>query len=148
MTTPNIDRHMSEKTLELNEKQLTALTQLLLGAAWADNELHGLESAAIDRILKNLVNPGLVPEEITEYVRSFQPGDLDVTAAVAALGIDDAEERRAILGLVATVIDADFTYDFQEGDYLKEVATALGAPQDEFRDHIVRTVRLKKISRS
>jgi len=29
----------------------------------------------------------------------------------------------------------------------EEVASALGAPQEEFRDHIVRTVRLKKVSR-
>lgn len=138
---------MADKTLELNENQLKALAHLLLGAAWADNELHGLETAAIDRILKNLVNPGLVPEEVTDYIKSFERGDLSVSDAVAELGIEDAEDRRAVLGLVATVIDADFTYDFQEGDYLKEVASALGAPQEEFRDHIVRTVRLKKVSR-
>lgn len=138
---------MADKTLDLNEDQLKALTHLLLGAAWADNELHGLETAAIDRILQNLVNPGFVPEEITGYVQGFTPGDLDIEAAVEQLGVDDPEDRRAVLGLVATVIDADFTYDFQEGDYLKEVALALGAPQEEFRDHIVRTVRLKKVSR-
>lgn len=137
---------MAEKTLDLNENQLKALAHLLLGAAWADDELHGLESAAIDRILQNLVNPGLVPEEITEYVRSFTPGDVAVETAVAELAVEDPEDRRAVLGLVATVIDADFTYDFQEGDYLKEVATALGAPKEDYRDHIVRTVRLKKVS--
>ncbi len=137
---------MSDKTLELNENQLKALAHLLLGAAWADNELHGLETDAIDRILRNLVNPGFVPEEITAYMRAFTAGDVNVEEAVAQLAIDDPEERRAVLGLVATVIDADFTYDFQEGDYVKEVATALGAPQEEFRDHIVRTVRLKKVS--
>lgn len=137
---------MADKTLELNENQLKALAHLLMGAAWADDELHGLEKAAIDRILNNLVNPGLVPEEIADYIRSFTAGDVDIEGAVRELGIDDAEERRAVLGLVATVIDADFTYDFQEGDYLKDVAAALGAPQEEFRDHIVRTVRLKKVS--
>ena len=136
---------MSDKTLDLTESQLKALAHLLCGAAWADNELHGLETAAIDRILANLVNPGLVPDEITQFVRGFQPENLAVDAAVAELAIDDPEDRRAVLGLVATVIDADFTYDFQEGDYLKEVATALGAPKEEFRDHIVRTVRLKKV---
>ena len=138
---------MEDKTLDLNENQLKALAHLLLGAAWADDELHGLESQAIDRILSNLVNPGLLPEEVAEYVKSFKPGDLSVTEAVAELAVEDPDDRRAILGLVATVIDADFTYDFQEGDYLKDVATALGAPKEEFRDHIVRTVRLKKISK-
>ena len=49
---------------------------------------------------------------------------------------------------VLKFIDADFTYDFQEGDYLREVATALGAPEDEYRSHIVKTVRLKKIDKS
>ena len=137
---------MADKTLELNENQLKALTHLLLGAAWADNELHGLEVDAIDRILKNLVNPGLVPEEITEFVKAFEPGDVDVAAAVAELDVEGAEDRRAILALVATVIDADFTYDFNEGDYLTEVADALGAPKEDYRDHIVRTVRLKKVS--
>ena len=138
---------MSEDTLELDENQLKALTHLLLGAAWADDELHGLESQAIDRILKNLVHPGLVPEEITEYVRGFQKDDVDVDAAVAELAVEDPGDRQAILALVAKVIDADFTYDFQEGDYLKTVATALGAPKEEFRNHIVRTVRLKKVSK-
>lgn len=138
---------MADKTLELSESQLKALAHLLMGAAWADDELHGLETAAIDRILNNLVNPGLVPEEIAEYIKAFQAEDVDVNQAVVDLDVEDPEDRRAILGLVATVIDADFTYDFQEGDYLKEVATALGAPKEEFRDHIVRTVKLKKVSK-
>jgi len=138
---------MADKTLELDETQLQNLAHLLLGAAWADQHMHGLEKAAIDRILKNLVEGGQLPAIVTDYMDTFDPMNVSVDEAVNGLGIDDPEDRQAVLALVAAVIDADFTYDFQEGDYLKEVAAALGAPEDEYRSHIVRTVRLKKIDK-
>lgn len=137
---------MDEKILELNEEQLQNMAHLLLGAAWADNELHGLEQAAIDKILKSLVDDGKVPSVVTDYVDSFDPETISVADACAGLGISTDEERRAVLSLVAQVIDADFTYDFDEGYYLREVAEALGAPEDEYKGHIVQTVRLKKVT--
>lgn len=137
---------MADQTLDLNEEQLKSLSQLLLAAAWADNELHGLETDAIDRILKQLVHPGLLPEQVTQYIESFDPAGFDIAQAVATLGLEDVEQRRAVLGLIATVIDSDFTYDFQEGDYLKQVAAALGASQEDYTNHLVRTVRLRAVS--
>lgn len=136
---------MADTTLELNENQLQALAQLLLGAAWADNELHGLEEAAVDRILKGLVEGGKLPAVVTDYVDSFDPEHASIDEAVAGLDLEGGDDQRAVLELVVAVIDADFTYDFKEGDYLKEVAAALDIPEDEYKGHIVRTVRLKKV---
>ncbi len=136
---------MADKTLELDETQLQHLAHLLLGAAWADQELHGLERAAIDKILKNLVEGGQLPSVVTDYIDSFEPDTVSVESAVAGLGIDDPSDRQAVLALVATVIDSDFTYDFQEGDYLQEVASALGADEEEYENHMVRTVHVKKV---
>lgn len=138
---------MTDKTLELNENQLQSLAHLLLGAAWSDKELHGLEAAAVDRILKGLVEEGNLPPVVTDYIDTFDPENVSIEEAVNGLGITDADDRRAVVALVATVIDADFTYDFQEGDYLKKVANALGSPKEEYKSHIVRTVRLKKVSK-
>ena len=136
---------MSEKTLELNDDQLQSLAHLLLGAAWADNELHGLESAKIDQILKSLVDGGQLPAVVTDYVDDFDPDMVSVEDAVAGLNVTAEDDRRAVLSLVASVIDADFTYDFKEGDYLTQVAEALEAPEEEYKSHLVKTVRLKKV---
>lgn len=134
---------MAEKTLELNDGQLQAMAHLLLGAAWADNELHGLEAAKIDTILKSLVDGGKLPGVVTDYVDSFDPDSVDIDEAVSDLAVTEQDDRRAVLSLVAAVIDADFTYDFQEGDYLTDVAQALGVPEDEYKTHLV--VKLKKV---
>lgn len=139
---------MADLTIELDDDQLQHLAHLLLGAAWADQELHGLEQAAIDRILEDLVQGGQLPAVVRDYIDSFDPDAVSVDDAVAGLNVDAPDDRQAILALVARVIDADFTYDFQEGDYLKRVAAALGAEEDEYVNHIVRTVRLKKIDES
>jgi uncharacterized tellurite resistance protein B-like protein len=136
---------MADTTLELSENQLQSMAQLLLGAAWADKELHGLEEAAVDRILKGLVEGGKLPAVVTDYVDAFDPENASIDDAVSGLGLDDIDDRRAVLELVVAVIDADFTYDFKEGDYLKDVAAALDIPEDEYKGHIVRTVRLKKV---
>jgi uncharacterized tellurite resistance protein B-like protein len=136
---------MADTTLELNENQLQSLAHLLLGAAWADNELHGLEEAAVDRILKGLVEGGKLPAVVTDYVDSFDPEHVSIDEAVSGLGLDSEDNRRAVLELVVAVIDADFTYDFKEGDYVQNVATTLEIPEDEYKGHIVRTVRLKKV---
>jgi len=130
---------MTEQVLELDDRQLEQLAQLLLGAAWADEELHGLETAAIKKILAGLADDGKIPSVVVDHFVSFDPETFAVERAVKKLGVA-GEGRQAVLSLVARVTDADFTHDFAEGEYVVRVANALGLGEDDYRDLIVEEI--------
>lgn len=102
--------------------------ELLLGAAYADHELHKLEKVEVRALLVELV--GELRVEVEACIASFEPERFDL-AATAALFRDDPEaDRRRLLLMVSTVIEADDEIDLAENDYLCALAGALALPDD------------------
>jgi uncharacterized tellurite resistance protein B-like protein len=100
--------------------------ELLLGAAYADSELHRLEQTEIRALLIELAGERLV--EVEACIASFEPHRFDLKTTVGVFRGDSEEDRRKLLLLVSTVIEADDQIDLAENDYLCELATALGLP--------------------
>ncbi len=110
------------------------ITNLLLGAAYADKRLEGREVDAIRRVLNKILGTTQLPAAQAEQMRAFNPAKFDVQAAGASLaGLSDAEKRK-VLELVATINDSDDTLDLAESEYLAKVARAMGVPEDAFTD--------------
>ena len=100
--------------------------ELLLGAAYADQELHRQEATEIRALLTELAGERLV--EVEACIASFDPAKFDMKAIVGIFCDDSEEDRRKLLLLVSTVIEADEQIDLAENEYLCELAAALKLP--------------------
>jgi uncharacterized tellurite resistance protein B-like protein len=100
--------------------------ELLLGAAYADQELHRQEKTEIRALLTELAGERLV--EVEACIASFEPAKFDLKTTVGVFCDDSEEARRKLLLLVSTVIEADEEIDLAENEYLCDVAAALGLP--------------------
>lgn len=115
---------------------ILTITDLLLGAAYADKRLEGQETETIRRLLEKLAGSGKLPDEVEARFREFSPAAFDVEAAgkrVAHLG----DDRRKILEMIAAVSESDAEIDLAEDRYLRRAAEGMGLPDKQFRDLVV-----------
>jgi uncharacterized tellurite resistance protein B-like protein len=115
---------------------ILTITDLLLGAAYADKRLEGQERDKIRSLLAKLAGSKTFPAAVEARFREFSPAAFDVAAAgkkLAHLG----DDRRKILEMVAAVTESDQEIDLAEDRYLREVAVAMGLPEKAFQDLVV-----------
>lgn len=106
--------------------RILPLSELLLGAAYADKELKDQEREEVRTLLQGLA--GDLPAEVDEAIKKFDPEKFDLKASAAAFKDDPEDDRKKLLFLVAAVNEADDEIDFAEDDYLRSLAAALGLP--------------------
>ena len=133
---------MASATLNLDTDQLKAVAEILAGAAWADDQYHGLEAETISRIISEHADDEYVASSVKQHLGSFDKDSFEVAAACERVGLDSDEQRSALVALVARVTDADFTHDFAESDYIASVAAALGLDAASYREHTVEEVKV------
>ncbi len=111
------------------------LCELLLGAAYSDEELHDKEKLEIRALLIELAGEQRV--EVEACIASFEPEKFELSSVVGVFRDDPEEERHRLLRLVATVIEADDELDFRENDYLRALASALRLPESALAGLVV-----------
>lgn len=116
------------------KQHIESITQLLLGAAYADKRLAGAEITRIRSLLSTLLGGGEVPDALLRLINTFSPAAFNVQQVATGLDGLSQEEKRKLLELVASVNDADEELDLAEDIYLRTVAAALGLQQEEFSD--------------
>jgi uncharacterized tellurite resistance protein B-like protein len=115
---------------------IETITDLLLGAAYADKRLEGREKDKIRALLRKLAGSDTLPDSIEQRFVAFQPARFDVAAAGKALsGLGN--DRRVVLEMVAAVTESDDEVDLAEDRYLRRVAEAMGLADKQFRDLVV-----------
>ncbi len=102
------------------------LCELLLGAAYADGELHAKETTEIRALLREMAGEPRV--EVEACIASFDPAKFDLRAIIGHFTDDSEAERQKLLLLVSTVIEADDAIDLAENEYLRDLASALELP--------------------
>ena len=112
--------------------RLGPLCDLLLGAAYADNELKDLEQDEVRGLLEDLGGEEL-SVKLEAQIAGFDPKAFDLDAAARHFLGDPLDDRTRILHLVASIHDADDELDFAEDDYLRALAVALELPDDSLR---------------
>ena len=118
------------------------IAQVLMGAAHADAEIHGREHETVTSLLELATGRKLLPLEIGEALRDFDPERFDLPGTIAALGLESDADKRHLLELVAAVHDADDVLDLAEDAYLRRVAELLGLPAGAYADLVVDEVRI------
>ncbi len=121
-------------THELNHDELARIGSVLMGAASADGDVDGSEVSTIMEILGQLVGEAQVPVEIQVHLEAFDAATFDLDAVCKSLHLGTAEDRRALLALVAEVTDADDLHTCDEDEYILQVARAIGAAPEEYAD--------------
>ena len=110
------------------------MADLLMGAAFADKRLDGREYEAVKRLLAQAMGVDTIPDEMESRLKEFDPKEFSVEDTVGELDITDEAEKRQVVELIAAVHEADEELDFDEDEYLREVAEALGLPPDAYSD--------------
>ncbi len=106
--------------------RLFPLCELLLAAAYADDELDASEKTEIRALMAELA--GEMRIEVEACIASFEPNRFDLKTTASAFRGDPEPDRRKLLLLVSKVIEADDESHFAENDYLRALAAALDLP--------------------
>jgi uncharacterized tellurite resistance protein B-like protein len=118
------------------KNHILTITDLLLGAAYADKRLEGQEKDKIRSLLGKLLGSDSFPADVEARFKQFSPAKFDVDGAgkqLAGLG----DDRRKVLEMVAAVTESDEEIDQAEDRYLRRVAKAMGLQEDEVDDLLV-----------
>jgi uncharacterized tellurite resistance protein B-like protein len=113
--------------MSMTTDRILPLSELLLGAAYADKELKDQERDEVRTLLQGLA--GEIPAEVDDKIKSFDPATFDLAATAAQFKGDSEDDRKKLLFLVAAVNEADDEIDFAEDDYLRDLAAALDLPK-------------------
>ena len=116
------------------DRRFLVLTDLLLGAVYADERLAGGEKVAVRRLLAEVIGSERFPIDVAARIERFEPTDFNLIATAEAFLSDPAVHKRRLLELVAAVFDADREVDFAEDEYLRRLAEALGMSPSEYSD--------------
>lgn len=116
------------------QDRILVITDLLLGAVYADEKLKGAEDKAVRRLLGELLGEEQLPPEVDERIKTFPVGTFDLKATAADFGEDPPIKKRKLLELVCAVRDADDEIDLAEDDYVRALGQALGMKKEEYAD--------------
>lgn len=107
-----------------------AICDLLLGAAYADEQFTDHERETVRELLGDLCGATDLPSEIEARIELFDPKTFDMDKTCAAFQSDSEDDRRKLLHLISAVHEADEELDFAEDDYVRAVADALQLPEE------------------
>ena len=114
-----------------------AVAMLLMGAAYADNELDGREVAEVEKLLRRITGESELDSRLAQCLTNFDPGRFDMKEVAAVLAEETDAAKRKILELVVAVHDSDRHWNFDEDRYVRELGDALGVPGADYADLVV-----------
>ncbi len=119
--------------------RILVLTDLFLGALWADDEFNEDEQHAVRALLADLliVTPETLPEEVEGRITGFDPLTFDLEAAAAEFDADPPMAKRRLLELVGKMVDADGVVDMAEDEYLRRLAGLLDMEYADYSDLVL-----------
>ena len=115
--------------------RILPLCELLMGAAYADEELREQEKDEVRALIKDLA--GTIPDGVEETIESFNPKTFDVKKASEPFKLDDEDDRKKLLVLVSAINEADEEIDLREDEYLRSLAKALDLPNSALEGLVI-----------
>lgn len=125
-----------------DSERIFPLCELLLGAAHADGVLDKLEDIEVRSLLVELAGERRI--EVEACIASFEPQRFDLATTAGFFVRDSEADRRKLLQLVSTVIEADDQIDLAENEYLRALAAALKLP-DSALDGLAVDIEIEEI---
>jgi uncharacterized tellurite resistance protein B-like protein len=127
-------------------ERLIPLSDLLLGAAYADGHFAAREKEKVAELLTTLLDEAALPSALAAWIDAFDPKSFNLSASCAEFAEDAPVEKRQLLELIAAVHDADEELDLAEDDYLKAVAAELDATDQ--LDGLALVIEIEKLRTS
>ncbi len=109
--------------------RIAPLCDLLLGAAYADNQFKDREREEVQGMLSDLTGAALTAD-LEQRISTFDPKKFDLAATANAFRADPDDDRRRVLFLVAAINEADDEIDLAEDEYLRKLCKALDLPDE------------------
>lgn len=122
--------------MSFDRERILPMTEILLGAVYADDERTDEEIAAVRKLLASVFD-GELPAEVAERLDSFDPKAFALDVAIEPFADDAPELKRKLLELVAAVRDADEIVDLDEDAYIARVAGMLGVAKSDYADLVL-----------
>jgi uncharacterized tellurite resistance protein B-like protein len=119
------------------QDRIMVVTDLLLGAVYADDKLEGQEEVAVRKLLGELMAGKPLPADVDKRIKTFPAGSFDLDKTAKDFVKDPPIKKRKLLELVAAVRDADDEIDLQEDEYMQKLAKALGMKKEEYADLVL-----------
>ena len=119
------------------KEHIDTITNLLLGAAYADKRLEGEELRAITKMVCKLLGTDELPEEQSARLKAFNPAKFDVATAAGSLSSLGDDDKKKVLDLIASLNESDDELDLDEDAYLRKVASALGVDESVIAEHTI-----------
>ncbi len=118
--------------------RILVITDLMLGALYADATMTGEEDRAVRETLAKLllVTPDTLPAEVQDRIKSFSLLEFDIERAAKDFLRDPPMKKRRLLELIAQLADRDGT-DLSEDEYLRDLATCLRMEPSEYADIVL-----------
>jgi len=117
--------------------RIGTITDIFLGAMYADQRFADEEKRAVRRMLCELIVRKELPPELEQRIESFDPTTFDLVATARDFERDPPMNRRRLLELVAQLCVADGELDLDEDEYLHRLAKALGMQPTEYDDIVL-----------
>ena len=99
----------------LARDRILILTDLFLGALWADDDFSADEQRAVRQLLADLldVTPSTLPDKVENRISNFEPLTFDLPVAVAEFADDPPQAKKRLVELVAHMVHADGVVDLR-----------------------------------
>lgn len=117
--------------------RIHTITDLFLGAMYADRRFDAAERAALRQLLCELMVCKELPSDLEQQIAGFAPEQFDLRAAARDFRSDPPMHPRRLLELVAQLCVADGEFDLAKDDYLHRLARALELDPVEYEDIVL-----------
>lgn len=113
--------------------RILVITDLMLGALYADATMTGDEDRSIREILGTLLltGPDALPPHVDQRIREFSLLTFDIEHAAKDFLADPPMKKVRLLELIAALTDKDGT-DLREDEYIRDLAECLGMQPEEY----------------
>jgi uncharacterized tellurite resistance protein B-like protein len=118
-------------------ERIDTITDLFLGAMYADHRFEPTERDALERMLCELLLLPELPGELARRIASFSPERFDLDSSAAEFQRDPPMHPRRLLELVAKLCVADGEFDLDENEYLHRLGRALQLRPLEYDDIVL-----------
>lgn len=105
-----------------------------MAAAHADPLQEQTPYEVVRKALQQVMGAGYILTSIDERLKAFDNGSFSMAATVGALALTEDGEKRQLIELIAAVHAADDVLAAEEDAYLREVAAAVGLPDEAYAD--------------
>jgi uncharacterized tellurite resistance protein B-like protein len=118
--------------------RILVVTELMLGAVYADGTFTGEENEDLRKLLAMLLlcTPETLPTEVDRKIREFSPTTFDLPAAAKDFLSDPPMKKRRLLELMARLVEKD-GFDLREDEYIRALGAALGMAPAEYADLVL-----------